>query len=241
MNDWGIPADDDINPLGPTPTGPDAEPVERGDVAEEFTDGTGTVTLGVDDDGVIVAIRIKNSWRDSGKGLDIDSLILGAAMYTHTRKSSAISGGRMVHPTMPDVDPRRLTDPDYFDEQLVREIEAGFAELAQPVDPDQDGYRDTVDFTPAEGVSTNRKVTVILGPGKLLQDCIIDDSWSAGARAETIAATFLEAHDRAVASYSEPVVIPGFGRERVQRAQDIAQMTLDLLAGRSTREGEDSR
>lgn len=241
MNDWGIPADDDINPLGPTPAGLDTEPAERGEAVEEFTDGTGSVTLGVDDDGVIVAIRIKNNWQDAGRGQPLSALVMSAGLALSGRMPQGDMGVAVVSPSMPQVDSRRLMDQDYFDPEVISRIERGFAELGQSVDPDEEGYRDRTDFTPAEGSSMNRKITVVLGPGKLLQRCTIDPEWSSGARVDKIAETFMEAHGRALASYSPPEVIPGRGRERVKLTQDVAQATLDLLAGRSAREGKDTQ
>ena len=238
MNDWGIPADDDINPLGPTPTGLDTEPAERGEAVEEFTDGTGSVTLGVDDDGVIVAIRIKNNWQDSGRGHKLELLVSSAALNLRV-ELPPLDGPQVIRPTMPVIEPRRLLQADYFDAHEAQRLVDGLNELTRPVDVEAPGFRDEVDFIPAVGTSTNRKITVTLGVGRLFQSCTIDDEWSEGARAEKIMETFMEAHDRALASYSEPVVIPGRGRARVQQAQDMAQLTLSLLAGQDRRDREE--
>lgn len=236
MNDWGIPEDDDINPLGPARTPEQDAPPVRGDIAEEFTDGTGSVTLCVDAEGVLVDLRVNNNWRESGRGHALALLIMSAALQLQVRRPPVHEQPAMVHPTMPDVDPRRLADADYFDQAEIDRLNAGLRELAQPVDVEAEGYRDRVEFTPAEGESTNRKITVTLGPGRQLQSCSIDPEWSAGARAEKIISTFLEAHDRALAVYTDPVVIPGRGRDRLRQAQDMAQLTLDLLAGRDRKD-----
>ncbi len=238
MTDWGVPEDDDINPLGPAPTGPDSEPeTERGDVAETFTDGTGSVTLQVDEDGVIVGMLINNNWRNSGKGQELEALISSAALPLYAAQTT-MAGSDMHHPVMPEIDARRLLEANYFDEGQLQRLVDGLNELGEPVDADAPGYRDQIDFTPATGESTNRKITVTLGMGKVIESCTIDSEWSSGARAEKIAQSFMEAHDRALAQYTEPVVIPGRGRERVQFAQDMSQLALDLLAGRNVRHPE---
>lgn len=242
MTDWGVP-DDEINPLAAAPItdsddgfaavshdDADAATADRGDIAAEYSDATGSVTLCVDADNVLVALRLSNNWQNAGKGRDVETLIAAAALRLPVPPLP--DGPDMVRPTMPTIDPRRLLEADYFDDNLMTRVEASFRDLAEPVDPDEPGFRDRVDFTPATGESTNRKVTVTLGRGKRFESCRIDAKWSSGARAERIVATFMEAHDRAVAAYVDPVVIPGRGRERVRKARALSQMTLDLLAGR---------
>lgn len=238
MTDWGVPEDDDINPLGPAPTGSDSEPeTERGDVAESFTDGTGSVTLQVDEDGVIVGVLINNNWRNSGNGHELALLISSAALQLQVSRPP-VEGPHQQNPVMPEIDSGRLLDPDYFDDQEIQRLLDGLNELAQPVDPDEPGFRDEIDFTPPTGESTNRKITVTLGMGKVFESCTIDAEWSSGARAEKIARSFMEAHDQALAKYTEPVVIPGRGRARSQLAQDMSQLSLDLLAGRNVQNPE---